>query len=82
MTSVERAARMPCAKCGAMAVWYYVPSSTGGNRGYCDSCVSRGCSCNLVIDESGVETEEQVRDDTGRLLPCCEYDYDADGFDV
>lgn len=33
-------------KCGGLATWCYMPSSTG-NGYYCDKCVPRGCSCNI-----------------------------------
>jgi len=57
-----------------MAVWVYMPKD---DRWYCDDCISRGCSCNIDPD-----THEEDRDEQGRLLPCCEYEYDAEGFDV
>lgn len=63
--------------CGLPAVWYYIPSDNCG--AYCDSCVSRGCSCNLYENEVG-ETVEN-KDELGRLLPCCEYMYNEKGFD-
>ncbi len=37
--------------CGEKAVWIYIPASTG-NPYYCDSCVSRGCSCNNTYFEN------------------------------
>lgn len=75
-------------KCGKMAVWHYTPSDRADNdRNYCDNCVSRGCSCNLYPKE-GVDLDAEYNsddwyepvDDQGRLFPCCEYDYDANGF--
>ena len=63
-----------CQRCRIKkAVWVYVPNS---HYFYCDDCISRGCSCN-VDPNTGVEDT----DEKGRLLPCCEYDYDLDGFD-
>ena len=68
---------------------------------YCDGCVPRGCSCNVVDrtisaeividppDVNGVQlvwtnydgTEpEQYRDDRGRLLPCCEFEFNQWGW--
>lgn len=71
-----------CFKCPAMAVWYYAPTPTANDSYYCDACVHRGCSCNLIAygDEEG-SSDEQFKDDQGRLLPCCEYDYDQNGFE-
>lgn len=46
-----------------------------GDAFYCDDCVRRGCSCNT--DENGVED----RDEKGRLLPCCEYGFNENGYE-
>jgi hypothetical protein len=63
-----------CEKCFIRkAVWYYMPSDSIGYL--CDECVSRGCSCN-----EDPETHEEYRDDKNRLLPCCEYDYNENGY--
>lgn len=35
-----------CIRCGAPAVWRYMPS--GPRRDFCDDCVSRGCNCNNI----------------------------------
>lgn len=64
-----------CSKCREMAIWKYAPKPTKNNH-YCDACVSRGCSCNMW----GEMTEELV-DEMGRFLPCCEYVYSEEGFD-
>lgn len=32
--------------CGEKATWIHMPSSTGFNPYFCDTCVPRGCSCN------------------------------------
>lgn len=69
-------------KCGKTATWLYMPSSKIWVC--CDNCVPRGCSCNTKIDDSGEEPiflDEQEIDDQGRLLPCCEWFYEKDGFD-
>lgn len=64
--------KVKCDKCHCkIARWEYIPHSW---RYYCDDCVPRGCSCNL--DDNGVE----IRDEQGRLLPCCEYDYSPNGW--
>jgi hypothetical protein len=63
-----------CDKCQSLAVWLYMPSATGGSR--CDLHVPRGCSCNINPD-TGIEDV----DERGRFLPCCEWDYDENGFD-
>lgn len=46
-------------------------------RYYCYDCVPRGCSCNY--DEA---TQKEDTDEQGRLLPCCEFDYNEKGFRV
>lgn len=68
-----------CYKCDKIAVWMYMPASDciEIQRFLCDNHVSRGCSCNIINDETG---EEDV-DKFGRLLPCCEYDYSENGYD-
>lgn len=70
-----------CDKCPKMAVWEYAPSD--GDRAYCEDCVPRGCSCNVIDWESEDESDaNQRRDDEGRIYPCCEYDYDETGWSV
>lgn len=64
----ERANKSKCKQCGTLATWMYMPGADDAT--YCDNCVpSRGCSC-----------QDGALDDQGRGLPCCEYDYDAEGF--
>jgi len=72
--------------CGKIAVWVYMPGK--GIWACCDDCVPRGCSCNSIIIKPDNEltgtiefSDEQERDNKGRLLPCCEWIYDKDGFD-
>lgn len=74
--------KQKCFKCGHKAVWYYMPDDRhdepGYNRAskyYCETHVSRGCSCNMNDDGT------QPVDDNGREYPCCEYDYDENGYD-
>ena len=63
--------------CGEMAVWFYMPKSGS----YCDYCVPRGCSCNWYpVSEDSDELVEE-KDEYGRSYPCCEYLYEATGFD-
>lgn len=65
-----------CGKCGVeIAVWCYMPGKEHWH--YCDGCVPRGCSCN-IDPETGIEDTDSL----GRLLPCCEYWYDEDGFSL
>jgi len=73
--------------CGKPASWIYGPKSDG-NPYACDDCVPRGCSCNMKLKE-GVEIVEddcgnilnppedyeQLLDDEGRMIPCCEWIY-------
>lgn len=69
-----------CCKCAFKAVWYYAPWTSmkvEEDNYYCEKHVRRGCSCNVDPD-TGIEDQ----DSQGRLLPCCEYDYDVNGFDI
>lgn len=78
--------KIECDKCRDMAVWLYAPSD--GTGFYCDSHVPRGCSCNdvpLVLGARpghfGADIMIRYRDPQGREFPCCEYNYEEDGFD-
>lgn len=62
-----------CNDCPCRAVWLYMPGKE--HYCYCDIHIKRGCSCNIDPD-SGVEDTDQF----GRLMPCCEYTYNEDGF--
>jgi hypothetical protein len=72
-----------CCKCPNKAVWKYAPADTypsgDPRRFYCEEHVSRGCSCNR-IDLSDPNSEEEHKDPEGRLLPCCEYDWNDEGY--
>ena len=46
-------------------------------RFYCEEHVSRGCSCNFDFI-----TGEEYKDEQGRSLPCCEYDWNDKGYIV
>lgn len=68
-----------CCKCKFIAVWHYMPSTDKEDlydTFYCEHHVNRGCSCNINPD-----TNEEIKDSLGRLLPCCEYDYKEDGYE-
>lgn len=73
--------------CNEIAVWMYAPCSehrSEASRYFCEEHVSRGCSCNIIkinYDPDSSEDLEEYKDDQGRLLPCCEYDYCEDGYD-
>lgn len=70
-----------CIKCGSMAVWYYEPWSGNKKQNesyFCDSCIQRGCSCNIINYPNG---SEEYKDELGRLLPCIEYRYSETGYD-
>lgn len=76
-----------CCRCSMKAVWFYLPWSEGKIRRdhyFCEACVRRGCSCNLITDpgegDIGMQTGEQYKDDQGRLLPCIEYDFNSSGY--
>lgn len=63
----------------------------------CDDCVPRGCTCNFRYDElpSADEVEGKdwkwiegygskfwvTLDERGREYPCCEYDFQKEGYD-
>jgi len=81
-----------CNKCNnRLAVWRYIPGED--NDCFCDICVPRGCSCNIMhedkldingdlvplLGKDGYYLEDT--DNMGRLLPCCEYDYEQFGID-
>lgn len=68
--------KIRCCKCNAMADWMYMPSCEDRDTYYCGDHVSRGCSCNI-----DPETDIEDKDESGRLLPCCEYNYSEDGYD-
>ena len=75
--------KIKCFKCGLIATWYYMPWSELKNENesyFCDDCISRGCSCN-IIDFSDPLAFEEEKDELGRLLPCCEYSYCETGYD-
>lgn len=69
-----------CMECGEKAVWELAPSDSYGE--YCDVHVPRGCSCNAMINPiTGQFDGPEETDDSGRLLPCCEYDFHPEGFE-
>src|SRR5208282_4854119 len=76
-----------CCKCSEIGVWYYVPWDSEKVERlsyYCEDHIRRGCSCNTIKlnpDPDKPEDFEQHKDEQGRLLPCCEYDYSETGFD-
>jgi len=64
--------------------------SDGDDAFKCDKCVPRGCTCqqDFVNDEdymkdelTGEEPKVSLIDEKGRLLPCCEWEYDKEGFE-
>jgi hypothetical protein len=84
--------RVCCDRCkDALAVWVYAPSTSKlmVERFFCDEHVIRGCSCNEISVDPTAAPGHPDNDlivsaygDDGRLLPCCEYDYEEDGFDA
>lgn len=78
--------KLKCIKCNELATWFYMPSDRDKNYCFCDSCVPRGCDCNLLISEDlGFIFDEdgpvEEKDEKGRLLPCCEYNFFEEGID-
>ena len=64
-----------CLICNNKSRWIYMPSG----EEFCDSCVPRGCSCNLEPIDGDWENQNpenwvENKDELGRLLPCCEYE--------
>jgi hypothetical protein len=78
---------MKTCACGKLAVWLYAPDS---EYFACDDCVPRGCSCNAELKD-GVDYESpeaalpenwtEPVDEKGRKYPCCEWFYDAAGWE-
>ena len=71
-----------CIKCAKTAQWYYVPYKIGKkevDKYWCDECISRGCSCNIIKYDHSKQFDEQdgeqYKDDQGRLFPCIEYEF-------
>lgn len=54
--------------CGNVAIWLYLPSYSGEqiNDFYCDSCVSRGCSCEWTYASKDAYGPEPLDED---ILP-------------
>lgn len=71
---------LPCQTCGAVAIWEYAPSD--GSGFYCDTCVPRGCSCNVLDYDDPRPDAPQETDMQGRLLPCVEYECWPEGVPV
>jgi len=72
-----------CATCGKKAEWTYMP----GNFAFCDEHVHRGCSCNRHPIDGNYENLDSTNwkeetDELGRLLPCCEYWYNKEGWEI
>lgn len=76
-TKVKMSSKITCNNCPEMAVWMYLPQSKDKpyDGFYCDGCVPRGCSCNW-----NPYTNEEDKDEKGRLYPCSEYFFDNEGF--
>lgn len=55
--------------CGEVATWIYAP----GDGACCDDCVPRGCGCNTDFAEEDLDID-------GRQLPCCEWEYNDEGW--
>lgn len=64
-----------CSLCIKDAEWHYAPSTKRRDLYFCDRCVPRGCSCNVVDLDDNNTNAEQFRDAENRLLPCVEYDF-------
>jgi len=77
---------------------YLPSSQREFNHFFCDNCVSRGCSCNHhyikedEYDDRPKEDDTNIKwideftwthvDEQGREYPCCEYDYEENGYDM
>lgn len=78
--------KIKCLKCGQLATWFYMPADSS-DHAYCDKCVPRGCSCNEYPIDDNYENLDpnnwtEDLDEQGRELPCCEYWYDENGWEL
>lgn len=70
----------PCCKCGAPTKWVYGPSNERELKDnfFCDDCVPRGCSCNVVYhlfdEDEKYEDLEPELDDNGLPIPYLDTD--------
>lgn len=86
-----------CCKCANKATWFYTPYNDGRDKYYCDDHIHRGCSCMWITKEEYEhtsyerenwklvklsDTHYEYRDLMDRQLPCCEYDYCEEGFEI
>ena len=55
-----------CFKCDKHAVWCYMPSQQNDGDYYCDDCIPRGCSCNIINSTVEKEIYEYYKDELGR----------------
>lgn len=73
--------KLLCFKCSEIAVWMYMP----GTNVYCDRCVPRGCYCNWFPESNddfdNYDKYIENKDEQGRSFPCCEYEFDPEGFE-
>jgi hypothetical protein len=74
--------------CGKIATWFYMPDGEvpEQDRAKCDNCVPRGCICNQIPKDDNPENSdpnnwEEILDEQGRKLPCCEWMYDGYGWE-
>lgn len=78
--------KIKCLKCGKLATWFYM-SADSDDHAYCDNCVPRGCLCNEYPIDGNCENLDpnnwkEDLDEQGRKLPCCEYWYDENGWEL
>jgi hypothetical protein len=90
----QKKLKFKCVLCGKIPKkgWYYMPSTKDNcDHFYCDDCVPRGCSCNWDLNEgidygSEAATDSknyhEILDEKHRPLPCCEYSFVDNEFEV
>lgn len=80
-------------ECNNMATWVYMSSSSSdASPFHCDDCVPRGCTCHNKSEPPPKDSTNwkwiqhnviwAKIDSQGREFPCCEFEYDEEGFDV
>jgi len=53
-----------CERCGAVAEWHYIPAGGPGAR--CDRCVSRNCTCRVIVEDSDIASQTRIEPEPDR----------------
>lgn len=80
LSKIKIQPKLKCLECIKMATWI---NAKDASIYYCDTCVPRGCSCNLQPADNNASYEDEVEWVQeyvhGRLFPCCEFNYNEEG---